>query len=92
MLGVARDASPHVSPRQTGRGAFNIPLAPTSLAQANIVRTADNRSNSLALDPPPPIQTKGTIAGKDEIDRWENLVGPFLVHSLLGPRTPSPPF
>ena len=34
--------------------------------------------------------TKGTIVGKNEIDRWENLVGPFLVHKFFGPRPPSP--
>ena len=38
--------------------------------------------------PPPPPQTKVTIVGKSEIYRWENLVGPFLVHKLLGPRPP----
>ena len=27
--------------------------------------------------------TKGTIVGKNEIDRWENLVRPFLVHILV---------
>ena len=38
------------------------------------------------LDNPPPPQTKVTIAGRTEVYRWENLVGPFLVHKLLGPR------
>ena len=28
--------------------------------------------------------------GKTEIYRWENLVGPFLVYTLLGPRPPAP--
>ena len=32
-----------------------------------------------------------TIAGHNEIYRWENPVWPFLVHKLLGPRTPPPP-
>ena len=40
---------------------------------------------------PPPPKTKGTIVGENEIHRWENLVGPFSVHKVLGPRTPPPP-
>ena len=44
------------------------------------------------LPGPPPPQTKVTIVGKNEIYNWENLIGPFLVHKLLGPRPPpSPP-
>ena len=39
---------------------------------------------------PPPPKTKGAIVGRNEIYRWENLVGPFLVHKLLGPRPPPP--
>ena len=39
--------------------------------------------------PPPPLQTELTIVGKNEIYRWENLVGAFLVHKFLGPRPPS---
>ena len=35
---------------------------------------------------PPPVP-----GGKNEIYNWENLVGPFLVHKLLDPRTPPPP-
>ena len=31
-------------------------------------------------------QTTGTIVGKNEIYNWENLVGPFLVHT-----SPPPP-
>ena len=38
------------------------------------------------------LQTKVTIVGKNEIYNRENLVGPFLVHKLLGPRHPLPPF
>ena len=38
--------------------------------------------------PPPPHQTKVTIVGKNEIYRWEHLIGPFLVHRLLGPWPP----
>ena len=42
---------------------------------------------------PPPPQTKGTIAGNNEIYNREHLVGPFLVHKLFGlkPPPPSPP-
>ena len=40
---------------------------------------------------PTPAQTEVTIVGKNEIYRWKNLVGQFLVHSLLGPLPPSPP-
>ena len=39
----------------------------------------------------PPSQTKVTIVGKNEIYDWENLVGPFLVHKLLGSRPPLRP-
>ena len=39
----------------------------------------------------PPLQTKVTIVGKHEIYKRGNLIGPFLVHTLLGPRTPPPP-
>ena len=36
-------------------------------------------------------QTKVTIVGKTEIYNRENLIGPFLVHKLLGLRPPPPP-
>ena len=36
----------------------------------------------------PPPQTKVAIVGKKEIFNRENLVGPLLVHKLLGPRPP----
>ena len=38
--------------------------------------------------PPPPPQTKGTIAGQNEVYNREDLAGPLLVHTLLGPRLP----
>ena len=41
--------------------------------------------------PSPPPQTKVTIAGKNEIYNRENLVRPFLVHQVLGPKPPPPP-
>ena len=40
--------------------------------------------------PSPPLQTKVTIVGKNEIYNQENLVGPFLVHKILGPSPPLP--
>ena len=40
--------------------------------------------------PSPPPQTKGTIVGKNEIYNRENLVRPFLVHQVLGPKPPPP--
>ena len=42
--------------------------------------------------PLPSLQTKVITVGKNEIYKRENLVGPFLVLKLLGPRLPSPPF
>ena len=42
--------------------------------------------------PPPPSQTKVTILGKNEIHKRENLVRPFLVLKILGPRPPHSPF
>ena len=41
--------------------------------------------------PPPPPQTKGTIAGNNDIYHRENPMGPLLVHERLGPRPPPPP-
>ena len=38
----------------------------------------------------PPPQAKVTLVGKREMCRWENMVGPVLVHELLGPRPPPP--
>ena len=35
-------------------------------------------------------QTKVTIVGKNEIYNRENLVRPFLVHQVLGPKPPPP--
>ena len=42
---------------------------------------------------PPPLtpQTKVTIVGQNEICNGEDLVGPFLVRTLLGPRARPPP-
>ena len=40
--------------------------------------------------PSPSPQTKVTIVGKNEIYNRENLVRPFLVHQVLGPKPPPP--
>ena len=40
--------------------------------------------------PSPPPQTNVTIVGKNEIYNRENLVRPFLVHQVLGPKPPPP--
>ena len=40
--------------------------------------------------PSTPPQTKVTIVGKNEIYNRENLVRPFLVHQVLGPKPPPP--
>ena len=40
--------------------------------------------------PPPPLKTKVTIAGKNEIYRQENLIGPFFGTQTLGSQTPPP--
>ena len=49
------------------------------------------QQHSPASCQPPPPQTKVTIAGKNEIDNPEKLVGPFLAHKPSGPRPPPPP-
>ena len=43
---------------------------------------------------PPPLLTKGTIVGQNEVYHRENLVGPFVVHNFGGdaPPPPSLPF
>ena len=51
------------------------------------IRTADNLRRS---PPPPPNQSD--FVGKNEICNRENLIGPFLVHKILGPRSPTPRF
>ena len=40
---------------------------------------------------PPPPPTKGTVVGNNEMCRWENLDGPFLVHTLFWVPDPPPP-
>ena len=47
------------------------------------------------LGPPPPhLQTKVTVLGKNEIYRWENLATPFLAQTFASqspPPRPPPP-
>ena len=56
------------------------------------IRTVDNRRRS---PPPPlwtpPLQTKVTVVGKDQICNRDNLIGPVLVHKALGSQIPPPP-
>ena len=49
------------------------------------------QSDTAPLCQPPPPKTKVTIVRKHEIWNRENLMGPFLGHTLLGPRPPPPP-
>ena len=41
--------------------------------------------------PPPPLQTKVTIVGKNEIYKRENLMAPFWYTNFWVPDPPSPP-
>ena len=52
------------------------------------------QSDAEALcQPPPPLQTKLAIVGRNEIYHRENLVGPFLVHKKFWVAdAPPPPF
>ena len=49
-----------------------------------------HRGDPSPKTPSPPPQTKVTIVGKNEIYNRENLVRPFLVHQVLGPKAPPP--
>ena len=71
--------------REVRRGTGNAPPPPPSPGGLNY-------KFFVAAPPPPPPrtppQTKVTIVGNNKICNRENLVGPFLVHKLLGPRPP----
>ena len=41
--------------------------------------------------PFPPLQTKVTISGKNDVSNRENLVGPFFCTQNFGSQTPPPP-
>ena len=62
-----------------------------SSGERPIGATKGKQSDTKALcQPPPPPPERRTVLGKDEVHRWENLVGPSLVHTLLGPSPPPP--
>ena len=74
--------------RVLGRCARGASTAPQGCGQAYIrIRPT---TIGVGPRPPSPLQTKATIVGKNEVYNRENLVGPFLVHKLLGPRPPPP--
>ena len=52
-------------------------------------RTPQEEGGGVPPGPPPLPQTKVTIVGRSDIYKKENLIGPFLVHKLLGPPPPS---
>ena len=79
-------------PTLSGRSSERVARHPSqrglvTLSQG-VFRIIHNRGGGSPT--PPPFQTLVTIVGKNEINRWENLVGPFLVHTLLGPSPPPP--
>ena len=50
-------------------------------------RDVSERLRNIGGGPPPPNpNTKVTIVGKNEIYRWENLIGPFFFLRLMRPR------
>ena len=63
-------------PATEGRAASRVILEPSE-------------EGGLTPPGPPAPQTKGAIVGSNKIYNRENLVGPFWVHTLLGPRPPS---
>ena len=89
-------------PGTSGRAIFGTqtfgsqtPAAPPLLMPPVYQRKSTKGSTYTAARPPtrtapPTPPTKGTTAGKAEIYNREHLVGPFLVHKLLGPRPPAP--
>ena len=56
-----------------------------------MIKTQAGGGGGSPKTPSPPPQTKVTIVGRNETYNWENLVEPFLVHKLLGPKPPLPP-
>ena len=45
----------------------------------------------IGLDTTPPPDQSDHGVKKNEINHWENLIGPFLVHKPLPPPPPRPP-
>ena len=72
-------------PQKSGQYTERPPWGKNRKGTQGCIRTADPHERS----PPPPL-TKGTVVGKNEVYRRENLIRPFVVHRLLGPRTPPP--
>ena len=68
------------------------PPPPTVLAHRGTSSFTLERPTTIREPPPPPLpppQTNGH-SGKNEMYKRENLIGPFLVRKLLGPRPPPP--
>ena len=61
------------------------------LGQASLEETSLALERPTIGGAPPPPKTDVTIAGKNEVYRCENLVGPFLVRKISGPRPPPHP-
>ena len=70
----------------------NIAVCGPNHADQGSIRMAVHHKRREGYPPPPPWtpapppKIKVTVAGKTEIYKRENLVRPFLVHNLLGPR------
>ena len=71
-----------------GYPPHNGPIPLSTRAQGVFRIIKNQRGGGSPKTPSPP--TKLTIVGKREICNRGNLVGPFLVHKLLGPK-PGPP-
>ena len=69
--------------------AFAVQPTPPPRASLGYLKTKGGGDPSPKTPSPPP-QTKVTIVGKNEIYNRENLVRPFLVHQVLGPKPPPP--
>ena len=61
------------------------PLLSVAQAQGSIGMTTHRRGRR---GYPPPPKTKVTVVGQNEIYNPENLIQPFLVYKVLGPRPP----
>ena len=80
------------TPRRTRRsvcGALEVYACPPPPPRASL-EYLKTKGGGSPKTPSPPPQTKVTIVGKNEIYNRENLVRPFLVHQVLGPKPPPP--
>ena len=73
-----------------GRGCAAISVSRIRRSQGFFRIIKNQRGGGSPKTPSPPPQTKVTIVGKNEIYKRENLVRPFLVHQVLGPKPPAP--